>query len=86
MRMGRLSRAWVSLSLGGCLAIVPLAWQAPTLMAQSEQSELTSDSGRTERVEEVAAKAIEFLKVRGQLEDGSFSATQGPGVTALVLT
>ena len=86
MRMGRLSRAWVSLSLGGCLAIVPLAWQAPTLMAQSEQSELTSDSARTERVEEVAAKAIEFLKVRGQLEDGSFSATQGPGVTALVLT
>lgn len=34
--------------------------------------------------EQVAASAVNYLKTKGQAEDGSFSAFSGPGVTALV--
>jgi squalene-hopene/tetraprenyl-beta-curcumene cyclase len=36
--------------------------------------------------EQVTAKAINYLKANGQAEDGSFSASSGPGVTALITT
>ncbi len=36
--------------------------------------------------EQAVAKGIEFLRTKGQAEDGSFSAAAGPAVTALVTT
>ena len=36
--------------------------------------------------EEAVGKAIEYLRTKGQAEDGSFSAKAGPAVTALVTT
>lgn len=36
--------------------------------------------------EQAVTKAIEFLRVKGQAEDGSFSSAAGPAVTALVTT
>ena len=36
--------------------------------------------------EQAVAKAIEFLRVKGQADDGSFSSAAGPAVTALVTT
>ncbi len=38
------------------------------------------------RHEQVVAKAIDYLKTKGQAADGSFSAYGGPGLTALVAT
>lgn len=66
-----------SVVLGFCLALAPVMGRA---------QETTTDQTRADRVAELSAKAIEYLKVRGQLEDGSFSANNGPGVTALVVT
>lgn len=42
------------------------------------------DAARKQQVEALASKALEYLEARGQLEDGTFSATNAPGVTALV--
>jgi len=36
--------------------------------------------------EQTVSKAINFLKAKGQAEDGSFSGFAGPGITALVTT
>lgn len=44
--------------------------------------EKTVDSGELNKV---VSRAVEFLKVKGQKEDGSFSPQAGPGVTALVV-
>ena len=41
---------------------------------------------RLRQYEQSVAKAIRFLETKGQLEDGSFSAYSGPGVTSLVTT
>lgn len=38
------------------------------------------------RYERTVAKAVEFLKTKGQAEDGSFDKNAGPAVTALVTT
>ncbi|HUY32389.1 MAG TPA: prenyltransferase/squalene oxidase repeat-containing protein [Pirellulales bacterium] len=40
--------------------------------------------GRT--VEQAVIKALDFLRQKGQLDDGSYSKQQGPAVTALVTT
>lgn len=37
-------------------------------------------------LEQAVGKAVEFLRTKGQAEDGSFSAAAGPAVTALVVT
>jgi squalene-hopene/tetraprenyl-beta-curcumene cyclase len=38
------------------------------------------------KYEQMVAKAISYLEVKGQAEDGSFSSVGGPGITALVTT
>ncbi|HEV3003369.1 MAG TPA: prenyltransferase/squalene oxidase repeat-containing protein [Pirellulales bacterium] len=38
------------------------------------------------KVEQAVIKALDYLRQRGQAEDGSFSKQQGPAVTALVTT
>ena len=45
-------------------------------------AELPADTAKA--AEQAAAKAIDFLKTKGQAADGSFTAASGPGVTALV--
>lgn len=43
-----------------------------------------ADEPRT--TEQVVTRAIDYLRSKGQAEDGSYSAQAGPGVTALVVT
>ncbi len=50
------------------------AWQLPAI-----------DPATAESIDAAAAKGIEYLKVAGQREDGSFSENNAAGVTALVL-
>ena len=45
---------------------------------------LAADGAKTRQ--ELAARAIEYLRSTGQAEDGSYSAAAGPGVTAIVTT
>jgi len=49
------------------------------------QAETTEPSNRRQ-FEQVSAKAIDYLRTKGQSPDGSFSSQGGPGVTALVTT
>ncbi|MFO0820833.1 MAG: prenyltransferase/squalene oxidase repeat-containing protein [Pirellulales bacterium] len=46
----------------------------------------TSGSNAGRDYERMVSKAIEYLRVKGQATDGSFSSQAGPGVTALVVT
>ena len=38
------------------------------------------------KYEQMVAKAVSFLEIKGQAENGSFSEFGGPGITALVTT
>ncbi|MFM9066659.1 MAG: twin-arginine translocation signal domain-containing protein, partial [Planctomycetota bacterium] len=55
---------------------IPLAGQAPAAEPTAE------DSARQQ--EQIVAKAIDYLRSKGQAADGSYSANAGPGITALV--
>ncbi len=53
-------------------------------MSAGAFAQTPADSDRQNQIDTLVAKAIGFLKARGQLEDGSFSSASAPGVTALV--
>lgn len=55
---------------------IPLAGQAHAAEPTAE------DSARQQ--EQIVAKAIDYLRSKGQAADGSYSANAGPGITALV--
>lgn len=44
------------------------------------------DEATRRAYEQMVSKAVDFLATKGQAEDGSFSASSGPAVTALVAT
>ncbi|HVX63943.1 MAG TPA: prenyltransferase/squalene oxidase repeat-containing protein [Pirellulales bacterium] len=71
------------LSAACCASLV--AGLISTLVYGEEGAKAASSSqGRLS--EQVVGKAIEFLRQKGQAEDGSFSKQSGPAVTALVAT
>ncbi|QDU93654.1 prenyltransferase/squalene oxidase repeat-containing protein [Lignipirellula cremea] len=49
---------------------------------------VADDAAQTSRrqYDQTTAKAIDFLRTKGQADDGSFSGQKGPAVTALVVT
>ncbi len=69
-------RLTVVLVLIGCIAFPArrMAWAG----------DLTADDRAT--LDREVQKGIEFLRTKGQAEDGSFSAAAGPGITAIVAT
>ena len=69
-----MSRFCLSLSAFG-LALVTFASLAGPVTAADEKA-----------YEQAVSRAIEFLRTKGQAEDGSFSSAAGPAVTALVTT
>lgn len=62
----------------GALAATPLALSAFPTFAQDNKPKRTR--------EEMIARAVEFLRTKGQQSDGSYSPRVGPAVTALVTT
>src|SRR3569623_2787748 len=79
----RLSLASRFLSAAGCLSLIA-GLLATSARADEKSKAKSSTSDRS--TEQVVGKAIEFLRQRGQAEDGSFSKLAGPAVTALVTT
>ena len=79
----RLSLASRFLSAAGCLSLIA-GLLATSARADEKSKAKSSTSDRS--TEQVVGKAIEFLRQRGQAEDGSFSKQAGPAVTALVTT
>src|SRR5690349_5755431 len=57
------------------------SWQLPALRAVDDAK--TAGSRPRERA---VSKAVDFLRQKGQADDGSFSRQTGPAVTALVTT
>ncbi|MFO0869030.1 MAG: prenyltransferase/squalene oxidase repeat-containing protein [Pirellulales bacterium] len=45
-----------------------------------------ADPATSRQYEQMVGRAIDFLRLKGQAPDGSFSANAGPGITALVAT
>jgi squalene-hopene/tetraprenyl-beta-curcumene cyclase len=68
----------VSIAIGWFLVAAPNA----SLWAQGTKAASGSEAQR----ENIVAKGLEFLKTRGQGEDGLFTGKAGPGVSALALT
>ncbi len=62
----------------GCLT-PPLAGQSVEVSAAARET----GSDRTESIERIADRAIEFLKTQGQADDGSFSSEGGSAITSL---
>lgn len=71
-----------------CAAVLAPALWASSLAGQSAAADAeASKSPKISRTgEKAVGKAIEFLRQKGQAEDGSFSKQAGPAVTALVAT
>jgi squalene-hopene/tetraprenyl-beta-curcumene cyclase len=53
-------------------------------MLQGSPAATVAAAPASSNQEQAVSKAIDFLRVKGQAEDGSFSAAAGPAVTALV--
>ncbi|HUY88549.1 MAG TPA: prenyltransferase/squalene oxidase repeat-containing protein [Pirellulales bacterium] len=58
----------------------------PSLVAAAAEGAVSSSAKISRAGEKAVGKAIEFLRQKGQAEDGSFSKQSGPAVTALVAT
>lgn len=52
------------------------------LSSQLSAAELPAATAKL--AEQAAAKAIDYLKTKGQADDGSYTAASGPGITAIV--
>ena len=63
------------------LIAVPLAGLAPAEAATAPQSRVDSKV-----FEQAVAKAVDYLRTKGQAPDGSYSKQSGPAITALVTT
>ncbi|HEV7221455.1 MAG TPA: hypothetical protein VGN42_02070, partial [Pirellulales bacterium] len=61
-----------------------LACAAPAVARAQDAKAANSATSRT--AEQAVNKAIDFLRQKGQADDGSFSKQAGPAVTALVTT
>lgn len=62
-----------------CLAQTPVAGQSP----ESEQASKADQLSLPSQIDQAASRGIEFLRSRGQADDGSFSGETGAAVTAL---
>ena len=59
-------------------------WLATPLGMRASAADSPKDTGRSR--ERAVSKAIDYLRQKGQAEDGSFTHQSGPAVTALVTT
>lgn len=62
------------------------SWMVCALMALSVSSVPAAEKVSPQEVEAMTAKAIDYLRTKGQKEDGSFSPNTGSAVTSLVVT
>ena len=62
------------------LLTLTVGWHSPIVMADDTTTVKTKVVDRQAMID----KAVDFLRVRGQAEDGSFSKQSGLGITALV--
>lgn len=65
-----------------CLSLSAFGLALMTLATMNGPAAAADDKA----YEQAVARAIEFLRTKGQAEDGSFSAAAGPAVTALITT
>jgi len=71
--------AWNLLAVAGVVLTLLIASSAP-----AADEKLSSEDIKT--YDQAVQKGIDYLRNKGQAEDGSFSAGVGPGVTAIVTT
>src|SRR2546423_6269502 len=64
-------------------AVVALAVVAPLRVSMAAPLEGQALAAAREQA---VARAVDFLRTKGQADDGSYSAASGPAVTALVTT
>src|SRR5476651_1705904 len=69
------------LGISLALAVFSTLLSAPRATAEDARHDVDHQA-----YERAVQKAIEFLRVKGQAADGSFSSAAGPGVTAIVAT
>jgi len=67
-------------------ALTASAWLNHHSLAQENSTDKSATTPDPKQYESTVAKAIDFLRVKGQSADGSFSKQVGIGVTALVAT
>jgi squalene-hopene/tetraprenyl-beta-curcumene cyclase len=78
------SRSIRSLCASGIALLAALACSAPAVARADDAKSAKAAPSRT--AEQTVNKAIDFLRQKGQADDGSFSKQAGPAVTALVAT
>lgn len=74
--MSRFGNGWIACLMIAALSVVAAPADAETPLAQQE-------APLNEQIDAIANRGIEFLRTRGQAEDGSFSGQSGVAVTAL---
>ena len=67
--------------LAAFFAVLVLTVQLPSTVCAQQSEPLDAAAWQ-----EIVDKAVTYLREQGQAEDGSFSASAGPGITALVAT
>ncbi len=83
----RLVRTFAIRCARACCGVVLAAWAISVSAVAARAEDAPAGSAKASRtVEQAVSKAIEFLRKKGQAEDGSFSKQAGPAVTALVAT
>lgn len=59
---------------------------ADRLFAADEAGKADPSANGARQYEQMVSRAIDYLRVKGQADDGSYTASAGPGITALVAT
>ena len=83
-RIGQL--VWLAIpaiSVISVLSASPLMAQTDAAKAPQQKSSDSADASGTRDQQQAVDRAIRFLEVRGQADDGSFSGETGVAVTAL---
>jgi len=77
---------WLRIARTACCVALLTSLLLPSLVAAAAEGAVSSSAKISRAGEKAVGKAIEFLRQKGQAEDGSFSKQSGPAVTALVAT
>jgi squalene-hopene/tetraprenyl-beta-curcumene cyclase len=82
MHTTQLRRRMFLAGLSGA-ALLATAWSPLAAWAQEKETKAVKTSADQKKLSATVAKGLEFLKTKGQAEDGSFSRQAGIGVTCL---
>lgn len=70
----------------GGTVLVAVGFAVGVVLGTGVSAAPAADPATSRQYEQMVGRAIDFLRLKGQAPDGSFSANAGPGITALVAT